>query len=177
MTSSRFIAAFLFIALSCARRPEVPVDLTLWRVTAGWAPLSAASDDARRGAPATILIFRGNGEFVELHCRLIQQPDETVYISSEHASIVAIGRWREDDGAIGATRDKVARRTRTPSATEPLCEARNLSFRVSGNSVIGEAGEGSPGTYSPVTRLVAPDFLAYTDQAKTSGVSCVPEEK
>jgi hypothetical protein len=47
---------------------------------------------------------------------------------------------------------------------------------VSGNSLIGDTSGGSAGTYSPVTRLVAPDFESYVDRAREAGVNCSAEQ-
>jgi hypothetical protein len=159
---------------ACGESEEVPVDRLLLRMAGPWAQVGADAAEGRRVAPGTILIFRNNREFVEFHGTLIEQPDDALYISSGHTYTVSHGRWGEDDGRIAATRGRVFRRLR-PSGPEPFCSEGTLAFRVSGNSVIGQAGEGSEGAYSPVTRLVAPDFVSYVERAKQDGVACGDE--
>lgn len=172
MNMMRWIAAATLVALACGREAEVPVDRVLLRVAGAWEPVTRDAGDARRISPGTILILRNNKDFVEFHGWLLEQPDDTLYISSRHGHTVALGRWREDGAEIKARRDRVHRRTRAANAAEPFCADRDLTFRVSATSLIGEAGEGSPGQYSPITRLVAPDFESYVDAARQSGVQC-----
>lgn len=153
-------------------RPVVPLNTQLWRIDAEWVTPPGASV---RTAPATILVFRSGGEFVELHCQLIEQPDSTVYIMSGGQFIAAVGKWTQKGDTITATREKIGENIAKPFAggVHPLCRHAQLTFRITGQSVSGSAGEKTPGTYAPVTRLVAPDFESYVKEAKNSPVTCV----
>ncbi len=120
--------------------------------------------NVRRGA-AKFISFRANGEYVEHVCYVIEQPDTSLYISHSDPHLITIGNWVRDHDEIVATRKIIARQTPYAGGNDPLCsEAR---FSVSGNSVIGKDGP-----YSPVTRLVAPDFESYVNDARRSGKPC-----
>ncbi len=139
----------------------------LWKLDSPW--ISPSRDNPVRTAQATLLIFRSNGEFVEDHCELIEQPDGTVYILSKSAHVTAVGRWEQRRSIIHARRQSIARTVGIPLPKDPLCEAE-LSFQISGNSVVGTLGLG--GSYSPVARLVAPDFESFVKRARSSPVRC-----
>jgi len=161
----------LLLAAACGRRAQVPRDTQLWRIDAPWVSRQGASV---RTAPGTILVFRSSGEYVELHCQLIEQLDQTVYLRTGGQFIAAVGRWKQDGDTVNVTREKVGQRIAVPfgGGVHPLCRNPQLSFQVNGNTVSGNAGEKTPGTYAPVTRLVAPDFESYVDEAKRSPIAC-----
>jgi hypothetical protein len=144
----------------------VATDTLLWRVDQ-W----TAAGPSVRVATATILTFRSSGEFVELHCRVIERPDTTVYIASDAPRIVMVGTWTREDDEITAKRTHVKRPSPFSGPRDPFCD-ETLRFRISGQSVTGQAGEATPGTYSPVTRLVMPEFEGYAEDARNSGAAC-----
>lgn len=74
---------------ACHRSPPVTVNTVLLRLDAPWTYPSPEADRRVRTAPATIATFRAGGEFVELHCWLIEQPDETLYIASRNSRVVS----------------------------------------------------------------------------------------
>jgi hypothetical protein len=156
------VSAGILITLACSRTP-VPRDRPLWRIEGQWV---TPRDANVRTALATIIVFRSSGEFVEVHCRLIEQPDTTVYIASTGARVVSVGRWKQDGARVTATRQRVFRSTGS-KGREPLCDQPRLEFHVDSNSVSGQSG-----TYAPVTRLVAPDFESYVNEAKRSSITC-----
>ena len=153
-------------------RAAVPLNTQLWRIDAEWLTPPGANV---RTAPATILVFRSGGEYVELHCQLIEQPDTTVYIRSGGQFISAVGKWKQDGDTITVTREKIGENIAKPFAggVHPLCRHAQLTFKITGNAVSGSAGEKTSGTYAPVTRLVAPDFESYVNEAKSSPITCV----
>ena len=167
----RFFFLCLFLA-ACSHRARVPLDTQLWRLDAPWLTPPGANV---RTAPATILVFRTSGEFVELHCQLIEQPDQTVYIRSGGQFISAVGKWTQNGDRIEAERQKIGESIAKPFAggVHPLCKPAGLTFDIAGNTVSGSAGEQTTGTYAPVTRLVAPDFESYVNEAKRSPITCV----
>lgn len=168
----RFVFVLLMLA-ACSRPAKVPLDTQLWRLDADWMTPQGATV---RTAPATILVFRTSGEYVEVHCQLIEQPDQTVYMRSGAQFISAVGKWRQSGATIHVTREKIGEKIARPFAgpgVHPLCRHADLTFQISGNSVTGNAGEKTPGAYAPVTRLVAPDFESYVNEAKRSPITCV----
>jgi hypothetical protein len=119
------------------------------------------------------VVFREiDREFVEYHCWLIEQPDETLYISAPDPHVVIVGQWSKRWGEITTTRQRIARSNPFRGARDPLCDEPKITFRISGNSVIGNAGGTGDGIYSPVTRLVAPAFEMDVRQARNSTVTC-----
>ncbi len=166
-------AAVAVMLVTCSRGPAVPVERLLWRLDRPWAAPAVGGGNVRK-APATILGFRPDHEFVELHCWLVERPDESVYIVSSSPHVMIVGRWTQDGSEIRATRQSIARSTPFNGPRDPLCAQGQLTFRVTGNSVEGNAGEPTPGIYSPVTRLVSPDFESYVKDARNSPVTCGP---
>lgn len=160
-------AVVLLLVLGCGPETVVPVDTLLWRVDE-W----KTSRPGVRVGMATILSFRSSGEYVELHARVIERADTTVYIASDDPRIVMVGTWTRDGDTIRATRTRVKRPTPFRGAREPFCD-ETLSFEISGRSVQGNAGDTAPGSYSPVTRLVAPEFEMYATDARENGWECV----
>jgi hypothetical protein len=151
-------------ALSCGR-VEVPTNAMLWRIDRPWV---AGERQGFRTSQATVVVFLSGNEYVELHSALIEQPDSTVYLRAGRPRVVAIGRWEVRDGKVVATRERVS------AGGSLLCEPRELTFAISGQSVSGNAGGSGAGLYSPVTRLVAPDFKSYVDAARKSAIACGP---
>lgn len=165
------ILVVAFLLAACRHRPSVPLDTQLWRIDGPW--LNPPSTNVRT-APATILVFRSSGEYVELHCQLIEQPDSTVYIQSGTQFLAAVGHWKKEGDRITAVREKIGENISVPfkGGVHPFCKHAQLTFQITGNSVTGTAGVKTPGTYAPVSRLVAPDFESYVKEAKRSPITC-----
>ena len=155
----RLLAAALLLA-ACSRGPEVPVNTLLWRVE-GWKQTAPA----KRRARAKMIIFRANGEYVEYLSYVIEQPDTTIFISAFDPRVVTIGKWTADRPRIFATRTVIARPVPYAGGVDPLCT--DVKYTISGNSVIG-----SDGQYSPLTRLVAPDFESFIKDTLANGKPC-----
>jgi len=158
----RRLLAVTVLLSACSRGPRVPVNTLLWRVES-WTQTAA---NVRR-APAKMIIFRANGEYVEHLCYVIEQPDTSVYISASDPRVITIGNWIEHRPQIVATRRVIARPLPYRGATDPLCS--DSTYTISGNSVMGKDGQ-----YSPITRLVAPDFESYIKDAQQNGKPCPP---
>lgn len=158
----RRFALLCIFAFACASETAVPTNTMLWRVE-GWQRPSAGARDDVRVSRGTILAFRESGEYVEVHCSLIEQSDGTVLIQSGRPCVSAVGRWVEEDGVVTATREK--------ASAAALCSAPSLAFRVVGNSVSGDVVGAGEASYSPVTRFVAPEFETHVEKAR-SGSSC-----
>ncbi|HVS30384.1 MAG TPA: hypothetical protein VMS98_02915 [Thermoanaerobaculia bacterium] len=131
----------LALVLACSKATPVPRDTQLWRVE-GWTDVS----DGIRTAPATIIVFRSSGEFVSLQTTVIERADETVYLLARAPRHAVVGRWSQSGEEVSVQRTKVSRPGDCGSA----------AFRVVGHSV-----DSSGVTYSPVTRLVAPEFESW----------------
>ena len=158
----RRIALLLLLLAACGRELVMPQDTMLWRLDRDWSQTGEA-----RTARATILTFRSSGEFVELHCWVIERPDGAVYVASDRPRVVAVGRWKREKNAITADRSSVA------GAPASVCAQPRISMELSGGrSIMADVGNGSVGAYSPVTRLIAPEFESYVNDAKRSTVIC-----
>lgn len=155
----------VLLAFGC-HSPAVPVDTQLWRLASNWE--APAANPSLRVAPGTIISFRKTGEYIEHHCRLIEHPDESVYISSRDAHIIAIGRWKKRGREIVATRQIISRTAKAPA---DAIQCGDVTYTIAGNSV--SSGEGQ---FSPVTRLVSPDFEIYINDARRVGTRC-PESR
>lgn len=138
----------------------MPVNTLLWRVE-GWKETTTA----KRRARAKMIIFRANGEYVEYLCYVIEQPDTSIFISTFDPRVVTSGNWTAKRPQIFATRRVIARPVPYAGPTDPLCS--DVKFTISGNSVISGDGQ-----YSPLTRLVAPDFESNIKDALEHGRPC-----
>ena len=156
----RRLLAVALLLTACSRGPEVPVNTLLWRVE-GWTQTAAA----KRRARAKMIIFRANGEYVEYLCYVIEQPDTTIFISGFDPRVVTSGKWTDKRPEIFATRTVIARPVPYAGGVDPLCT--DIKYTISGNSVLGTDGQ-----YSPLTRLVAPDFESFIKDALANGKPC-----
>lgn len=170
---AKMVVLTALLVLACGAEPELSKDTLLWRVDR-WEERSPGV----RVAMATILSFRSSGEFVELHCRVLERADQTVYVASDSPRLTIVGSWRREGDTVTAKRLKIRRPAPFAGPRDPLCD-ETLTFQISGKSVTGKAGEETSGTYSPVTRLVAPEFESYATEARERGAGCVvePEER
>lgn len=151
---------------ACSRGPSVPVNTLLWRVES-WTQIEP---NVRR-APAKFVSFRANGEYVEHFCYVIEQADTSVYISHSDPHVIAIGHWTFNRPEIAVTKQIISRAKPYSGPKDPLCSG--ATYTISGNSVLGSDGQ----QYSPVTRLVAPDFEEYVKDAQRTGRPCPQEQK
>jgi hypothetical protein len=165
----RTAIALLLLACACHRQP-VPVNTLLLRVDAPWMYPSPDAGRRVRTAPATIISLRASGEYAELHCWLIEQPDETLYIASKPPRVAAIGKWERHRDRVEVTRSRIARKVPLNTPVDPLCAGATLT--ITGNSVTGNVAATSDGVYAPVTRLVAPDYDSYVSEARRSPSAC-----
>lgn len=163
----RLALGLVLIAAGC-HRYDVPVGQWLWRIDGSWNRPANRPDI--RLAPATILALRPDREYVEMHCWVIERPDETVYIASNSPRVTVVGRWRQEGGAIVVTRQRVGVSARFAGSIDAFCAP--LTLHISGKSVAGNAGGKGDGLYAPVTRLVAPDFEFYVKDARSSPKQC-----
>ncbi|MGZ8868399.1 MAG: hypothetical protein ACXW2P_08645 [Thermoanaerobaculia bacterium] len=167
---AKIVVFAALLAFSCGAEQELSKDTLLWRVDR-WDETAPGV----RVAMATILSFRSSGEFVELHCRVLERADQTVYVASDSPRLTIVGTWTREGDTVTAKRLQIKRPNPFSGPRDPLCD-ETLTFQVAGKSVTGKAGEETPGTYSPVTRLVAPEFESYASEARDLGASCVVPE-
>ena len=163
----RRLALLCVFAFACASEDAVPTNTMLWRVE-GWERPSGDGRQEVRVSRGTIIAFRASGEYVEVHCSLIEQPDGSVLIQSGRPCVSAVGRWSEEDGALTVTREK--------ASAAALCSVPSLEFRVTGNSVRGDVVGAGEAAYSPVTRFVAPEFETHVQKAR-AGTECRAAER
>jgi hypothetical protein len=156
----------LLFALAC-HRAKVPTEEFLLRVDGPWQTPAAMKGQRIRSAPATIVYFRDiDNEYFELHFTVIEQNDETLYISGNLPRASALGHWEKDGDTVHVMRSRISR----GDVAQFLCAP--LTFKISGHSLTGNAGGTSDGMYAPVTRLVAPDFQSYLKEARQSRFLC-----
>lgn len=159
----KFVLLLLPVTLlACAGSDPVPTNAMLWRVEGWQRPPAGARQDVRVSR-ATILGFRKNGEYVEVHCSVIEQPDQTVLIQSGRPCVSAVGRWEQRGGTVTATRQH--------ASAAALCTQPQVTFRVTGNSVSGNVTGAGEAAYTPVTRFVAPEFETHVEKAR-EGSAC-----
>ena len=156
----RRLALLALLVSACSRGPEVPVNTLLWRLE----PWSQIEPNVRR-APAKFVSFRANGEYIEHFCYVIEQADTSVYISHSDPHVITIGHWDFRRPEVVVTKQIISRARPYNGSKDPLCSG--TAYTISGNSVLGADGQ-----YSPVTRLVAPDFEEYVKDARRTGKPC-----
>ena len=160
-----WIAAAVVLAFAACHRAKVPRESFLLRIDAPWVTPASMKGQKIRSAPATIVYFRNDKEYFELHFTCIDS-NETLYVSEHLPRASAVGKWEQNGETITVTRQKVSR----ADVTRFLCPP--LTFHISGLSVVGNAGGRGEGMYAPVTRLVAPDFQTYLKEARESTIYC-----
>lgn len=158
----------MILLAGCGRDDRVPVNTMLWRIEGWQQPPPGARQDVRvsRG---TVIVFRASKEYVELHCSLIEQPDQAVLIQSGKPCVSAVGQWEQRGSEVVVTR--------TQATAAALCSQPRLTFEVTGNSVAGDVTGSGKASYSPVTRFVAPEFETHVTAAKRSPTRCATGEK
>ena len=65
------LALALFLVAAGCHRNEVPIGIWLWRLDGPWT--NAKVRQSIRIAPATVIVFRPDHEYVELHCWVIER--------------------------------------------------------------------------------------------------------
>jgi len=165
-------AAVLAILTACRPAPpevSVPTDRYLIHVFGPWQSPPPELESPTRTAPATILVFSRSGEYVEHSCYVIEYlPDKTLSISAGDGHTVAVGRWTRDGARLHAVRQGIYRVV--PYAgpgPDPLCKQAELTFQVSGGSVVFEKDR-----FEPLAQLHSPDWAADVNAAKSSKVRC-----
>jgi hypothetical protein len=93
---------------------------------------------------ATIVVLRRNGDYVEHHGRVIQQPDHSLVLSPDDPHVVAFGQWWLVHHEIAVLRRRISR---SPSlgGPEPLCSAEEPRYTIENRSLI------SAGRFEPMT--------------------------
>lgn len=162
----RIVAALALIALAACHRAKLTKEQFLLRLDGPWAAPATLAGAHVRSAPATIVYFRDDGEYFEVHFTVIEQNDDALYISGNLPRASAIGKWTQNGETVTVTRERISR----GDVARFLCGP--LTFHISGGSVTGNAGAKSDGMYAPVTRLVAPDFQTYLKEARESTHYC-----
>ena len=162
----KILAAAALIALAACHRYKVPREQFLLRLDSPWETPMAMAGKRVRTAQATIVYFRDDGEYFELHFHVIEQNEETLYISENLPHASALGHWTKNGPTIDVTREKVSR----PDVLGLLCKP--VRFQISGLSVSGNAGGNSDGIYAAVRRLVVPDIQSYLKEIHQSPFTC-----
>jgi hypothetical protein len=162
----KIVAVAGLIALTACHFYKVPREQFLLRIDSPWETPMAMAGKRVRTALATIVYFRDDHEYFELHFHVIEQNEETLYISENLPHASALGRWTKSGATVDATREKVSR----GDVVGLLCKP--VRFQISGSSVIGNAGGTSDGMYSAVSRLVVPDIQSYLKEIHQSRFFC-----
>src|SRR5688572_18322952 len=99
--------AFTPVFAQSAQGP--PVGVLLVRIDTPWVYPPPEVGNRTRTAPATVLLFRSNGEYVEHHFWVIEQADKTLRMSLGDGHVVVVGSWRLGGNGAIATRRIVDR--------------------------------------------------------------------
>jgi hypothetical protein len=161
----------LALAANPGARFHVPHQ-PLLRVQGAWVSAPPEVENPSRSAPATLVLFRANGEYVEHHFWAIEG-DKEVFMSAGDPHVVVVGTWRQAGSRIVATRKSIARTVQVIGGADPLCEEPIATFFIKGAGVSGKVGARGEGAYLPNTKLHLPaDFEVYTDEARKSSSRC-----
>ena len=166
----RFVLALVLLVAGCHRN-EVPIGIWLWRLDGPWT--NAQARTPIRIAPVTVIVFRPDHEYVELHCWVIERADDTLYVATNSPRVSVVGQWEKHWSRIEVKRKSVGTSARFGGSTAQYCAP--LTYHLSGQSVSGDAAGKGEGLYPPSTRLVAPDFEYYVKEARNSATRC-PEK-
>ena len=167
----RLLLALLLLLAAACHRYELPIGEWLWRVDGPWTPAPAGTIKI---APVTVLVFRPDHEYVELHCWVLKRPDATVYVATNAPRVTVVGEWKKSWNTVTATRKGVALPPRFAGSIDPYCTP--LKYQLAERSVRGDASGKGEGVYTPVTELVSPDFEYYVKDARNSPSRCAPSK-
>jgi hypothetical protein len=148
-----------------------PVDVLLLRIDTPWVYPPPELENRTRSAPATVLLFRSSGEYVEYHFWIIEQADKTLRMSNGDGHVVAIGSWRRGGKGAIATR-RIVDHTVPVIGRDPICDRSNLDFLVQSGSVTDATRPSTMSEYRPNKALKLPEFETDTSQAKRAGTKC-----
>ena len=162
----RLALALLLLSAGC--RNEVPIGIWLWRLDGPYT--TAQARVPIRIAPVTVIVFRPDHEYVELHCWVIERADDTLYLATNSPRVSIVGEWQKHWSRIEVKRKSIATSARFGGSTAEYCNP--LTYHLSGQSVSGDASGKGEGLYPPSTRLVAPDFEYYAKEARDSTTRC-----
>ena len=168
----RLLLALVLLSAGCHRN-EVPIGTWLWRLDGDWTSAQGARTPIRI-APVTVIVFRPDHEYVELHCWVIERPDDTMYLSTNSPRVAIVGEWQKNWSRIEVKRKAVATSARFGGSTAQYCEP--ITYHLSGQEVRGDASGKGEGLYPPSTKLVAPDFEYYVKEARNSSTRCAPSK-
>jgi len=164
------------IALALAANPGVPAHVPhqpLLRIQGEWVSPPPEIGNPTRSAPATVVLFRPNGEYVEHHFWVIEQRNGEMYLSPGDPHVVVVGTWRLAGSRLLATRGRIARTVPFLGGADPLCAEPIVTFFLKGSGVRGKVGAPVSGLYRPNPKLRLPaDFEVYTQEARTSSSRC-----
>jgi hypothetical protein len=107
-------------ALLLAAILSTPTNTLLWRRDGAWVYPPKDVGSSSRTAPATILVFRANGEFIEHHCWIIEGQGY-ITISGGDPHVVVVGTWRSSGTEIRARRLRIERTVRA-IGRDPICD-------------------------------------------------------
>lgn len=162
----------LALAASLGAQSQVPQQ-PLLRIQGEWVSPPPEIENPTRSAPATLVLFRANGEYVEHHFWAIEQSDKTLSMSSGDPHVVVVGTWRLAGSRILATRKRVARTVQVLGGPDPLCNEPIATFFLKGRGVSGKVGAQRYSMYLPDPKLRLPeDFEVYTQEARASSSRC-----
>jgi hypothetical protein len=170
------VAHLALLAFALTSNPGVPQQVPhqpLLRVQGEWVSPPPEIDNPIRSAPATLVLFRANGEYVEHHFWAIEQQDKEVSMSAGDPHVVVVGTWRQAGSRILATRKRIARTVRVIGGADPLCKEPIATFFIKGSGVSGKVGAQVEGMYLPNAKLRLPtDFEVYTEEARAASSRC-----
>lgn len=149
-------------------KPPVPTGQLLIHLYGPWLYPPPDLGNPSRTAPATILLFKADGQYVEHSCYVIDEGKDGLFISPGDGHVVAVGTWEQRGSTLTVRRERVARFVRYAGpGPDPLCRPSVVEYHLAGGGV-----RQGKDVYHASSQLRLNDWESYVSEAKRAGVSC-----
>lgn len=149
-------------------KPSVPTERFLIHLYGPWQSPPRDLGNPTRTAPATILLFKADGQYVEHSCYVIDSSKGDLSISPGDGHVVAVGIWTQRGATLTVRRERVARVVPYDGPDlDPLCRPSTMVY-----DLVGDGVREGKNAFRPSSQLRLIDWEPYVSEAKSSGVSC-----
>ena len=125
-------------------------------------------DDPGQMTPATVLLFKADGQYVEHTGYLIDSGKGGLSFAPGDNNVVVVGTWDQQWRTLTVRRERVARGVPYDGPDlDPLCRPSIVEYSLARDGV----REGKT-VFRPSSQLRMTDWEPYVSKAKSSGVSC-----
>lgn len=162
------VLTLLGLAFRLFWKPAAPTERLLLHVFRPEAAALATPPGPGGTTPATILLFKTDGQYVERTGYLIDSGKGDLSFAPGDDNVVSVGTWDQQGATLTARRERVARGVPYDGPDlDPLCRSSIVEYHLSGDGV-RESGI----VFHPSSQLKLTDWETHVSKAKSSAASC-----